>query len=278
MKRQYQVGLIILLVICGALCFSLIHRGSDHANIQEAKTEQPEMPAVVEATKPKTITQQLPKGIECFKSSDGEYVAYGDFAKPLYFSADGKRFVQLHGVGTSWTFEDQIISFEDSEGKKGDIRRLKDKVTLADGKVFQKVPCPDESVEIVPLPERRFAVHFFRFPDKRFVMITADYYTESADSYKAYLGPKDKLEEIKITGRIQTYMDGGTTYIPTEKGVLYLPFRDYAKWRNEPHQKEEHYPAPVGKKWENVTILTAPDVRKYIIKEEKGIVRLTEKN
>lgn len=272
MNRQSAVSwcVVVLAAWCVIGALALFTSG--------CQPTKPEAQAPAE-DEPQLVTEKLPAEVVCFKSADGEYFAYDHTGRPLYFSPDGKKFFELHQTGFGGTRDEHGISFENPHtNEAGRLNREKDKLTFGE-KVFAQSPAPLE-VEIVPLPEIRVAEYVFKLPDDQYLCVTADKYTRDYWSFRLYMGEKSKMKEVKITGWVRRFRDGGTTYIPTEKGVLYDPapsVKGDSKWRKEPHQEEEDYGAESAEEWKEPIILQWLHPKGFTIKEEKGGAHLSEK-
>lgn len=72
--------------------------------------------------------------------------------------------------------------------------------------------------------------YFLETPDGAFILVSSDWADGKAyESFRVFAGnPGEKLSEIKITVKdgyqqVVRAKDGGTTWITTEKGVLFVP-------------------------------------------------------
>lgn len=72
---------------------------------------------------------------------------------------------------------------------------------------------------IVPLPRIRKQTFLVRSGDT-FIYVSRDKYEYGLDRF--FIGQQDNMKELKILDYV-TYRDGGTTYIKTEAGELYVP-------------------------------------------------------
>lgn len=223
-----------------------------------------------------TMAAQLPSGAVCFKSSDDQFVVYGDeFANPLYIGSAGKLF-EVKQCGFGGTMTEHKVSFYDPHSNKSgeELTRNGDKIVLRDT-TYSVCKCP-LSAEVVPLPAVRRAEYLFSFPDGCLLYVSADLYNFSYESLKMYIGTVgEDMQEVKITDGFVRYRDGGTTYIPTTIGVLGSPFQGQPKWRSTPALSKEFFPRDATlSSWKEGVPLQRLDDTQFTITESKGTVRL----
>jgi hypothetical protein len=214
----------------------------------------------------------LPATALCFQSVGGEFIAYGTaWANPLYLGNSA----ELHQVVTSGfggTGTDHHVSFEDPhQQRRGEFHRKSDTITLAD-LAYERVNCPTY-VKIVPLPTVRTPEYLFALPDGKYAYVSADKYYYGYDTFRVYVGPLGNMREVKITGEVIRYRDGGTTFIPTADGVLYSPFGAEPRWRKQPAGNAEWFTPEGAVAWKDVIPLQRLDHDEFTFVEEEGLVK-----
>lgn len=159
----------------------------------------------------------------CFKARNtAELFIYGRSSLyKLLYSPDGNQFFELDRTGYDGTNFCHSVKFEDPHHNvKGKIDR--DEGTLYWGrKIFKLVETPAE-VDYVPLPHIRIPEYLFKLADGSFIYVSCDKYHYAYELFKLFMGKPDGLTEIHVNG-VDRYRDGGTTYVKTDKGVLYSP-------------------------------------------------------
>lgn len=161
-----------------------------------------------------------------FKSADGSVVVFKWNA--AYYSADGKNFVPLHVGGFAGEFggpelldreEGTVVDVINGE-KEGRIVRNHGNLTY-DGKTFKKVENP-EKIEAAKMPEIRREEYMFKLPNGELLYVSNDKYQFAYGKMKMYVGKPGEMKEVPITD-ITRLKDGGTTYMQTPQGVLFVP-------------------------------------------------------
>ena len=119
-----------------------------------------------------------------------------------------------------------------------------------------------------------FPEYAFRSTHTPSVFIVVD---KIEGSRHLYMGSTE-LKELKITGRIQEFRDGGSMYISTEKGVLYAPFIGQAKWRQQPAEKYETFGQRSADDWVDPILLSELSSDRYAFTKARNIVRIEPLN
>jgi len=72
---------------------------------------------------------------------------------------------------------------------------------------------------------------------------------EGYDHWLAWVGPADKLTELKVTQKSERQRDGGTTRVYTEKGMFYFPspFGNDQPFASDEDNKKARQPTFEGK-------------------------------
>lgn len=179
---------------------------------------------------------------EVFKADDGSTIVYrrqtpsrGD----LFYSPDGKNFFEMNATGFGGTSTEHHVSFTDPHDgdKEYDIERKGDEIRIGD-KVFKKTATPEE-IEAKKLPEVREREYMFKLADGSQLYVSHDKYNYDFKTLKLFIGkPGEQMRELKIED-VTRFSDGGTTYIKTPEGVLFVPSplggrRMEPSWNGEP--------------------------------------------
>ena len=138
-----------------------------------------------------------------------------------YYDSDGKYVITAE------------IDFSTSDGKAR-LTTIDDKGTLFDtkGNVIATLTCvsPEEQKNVdakityKELPEAPQVEYFASLEDGRFVCVTSPRYNYSYEGFRVFLGKPGDMKELEVK-QVDRYSDGGTTYISTDRGRLFFPFR-----------------------------------------------------
>jgi hypothetical protein len=118
---------------------------------------------------------------------------------------------------------------------------------------------PDE-INAIPLPTIREAEYLFKLRGGLYIYVSHDKYNFSYESFKLFLGKPTQMKEIPVLD-VQRYRDGGTTYIKTDKGILYSP---------TPFNKE------LKPTWDGEKIRQLSP-KNFVIEESGSIVKIAKK-
>lgn len=117
----------------------------------------------------------------------------------------------------------------------------------AQGKLHINFGEPPESVAKVEGVPQKFSVGYFgRIDEKTYYVIlalTRDNPVPYYKGFRAFVGPAEKLREIKVKN-VERYRDGGTTYVETTAGSFYFPrglrgLEEKPTFRGEPIEEFE---------------------------------------
>jgi len=154
---------------------------------------------------------------------------------------NGKQ-VQYHELVDPYK-NDELVTWYEDEGR----------IVLPDDKIFERVLLAPQKVTFRSLPETRVPVHVLQLADgSDFYLYVDDYkYHRPYSYYRGYnllAGPKNNLKQIPIND-VAYYFDGGTTYIFTDQGTLFIPAKGYENqpWHMFPRGEKSSVPLWNGK-------------------------------
>ena len=197
----------------------------------------------------------------CFKARNtAETFIYGRSSLyKLLYSPDGNQFFELDRTGFEGNESRHSVKFEDPHHNvKGEISR--NEGTLYWGKKIFKLADTPAEVDYVILPHIRIPEYLFKLADGNLIYVSCDKYHYAYELFKLFIGKPDQMEEIHVND-VQRFRDGGTTYVKTDKGVLYSPTTA------DPKAK----PTWDGEKIKEL------DPKDFLIEENDNIVKITKK-
>lgn len=152
----------------------------------------------------------------------GEIVIFGDsWAKPIFYSPDGRKFFQLVQTGFGGTSLDFSIHYDNPHNGDHGQMFCKDNAVTWNGKIFAETACPS-SITFEPIPAVREPAFLFLTSDGTFIYVSRDKYNYRYETCKFFIGTSQDMKLVDITNW-ETYRDGGTTNITTTAGVLFSP-------------------------------------------------------
>lgn len=161
----------------------------------------------------------------------GETFVGGGFGGDIFHSPDGKIFYQLKMAGFSGSNnKHELTALDPHSGMELKIEVKRDgSIVSYDGRTLSLLGTFDTATPVVPLPTVRVYEYLFQSTTgKPLVYVSVDKYTYSYESFKLFVGSVGvTMNQIHVKN-VERYRDGGTTYVYTEKGILFSPARQIA--------------------------------------------------
>lgn len=170
--------------------------------------------------------------IDVFRSPRGAVIALrnampvGDGA--VLYSDDGQTFREMAGRGFAGSEEQYKLTFEDPlDRRQYELRRDHDVLRLGREKFYRAPKVWDSELHVLPLPPVRQPEYMFVAPDGTFLYVSDTVYRPSYDFW-FFVGAPPVLSRVPVR-EVTRARDGGTTFVKTDAGVLYVP----TSWRPE---------------------------------------------
>lgn len=218
-----------------------------------------------------------------FVANDGSAIALlsrtpvnnGDVA----YSPDGETFFALVVTGYSGSRDKDQISLENPRtGDAMQITRTGDTVTCGLQK-FTAIEKTFDHSKLTGLPNVRDVEYLLKDGSGKLYFVSNSKYDYSYESLRLYIGDGEEMRQVPIK-KVARYRDGGSTFLQTEEGTLYVPtsFNELLV----PHWGEDAFVlglfADKKSGFENAdTVLTKLDPIHFDITEDDSGVRITRR-
>jgi len=162
---------------------------------------------------------QVSKDTEFFQSPTGRVIAYSFTSSEdgLYTSDDGNIFYEMYERGSGGTnFENEVTFENPQDGRQSRFER-KDSTLLLNGEVFTKISSP-KKFDVIRMPEVPEVDFVYILPNGERLTATRDKYDSAYEKRRINIGNR----EVEIL-KWEIMQDGGTKYIDTSEGKLFIP-------------------------------------------------------
>jgi hypothetical protein len=120
-------------------------------------------------------------------------------------------------------------------------------------------------IDATKISDERRPEYLFKVSDEKYLYVSASKNNYSYESFKMYTGSPGDMHEVPID-KVTRYRDGGTTFIKTPEGTLYVP----SVLRPDP----SFGPEPT---W-NSKVIAKADVNQFDISESKSELSFRKKS